>query len=147
MYVYLNNLKKIINIKEKENIYLYTDQLIKLDINIIFGYILHELNKRIIKIPEYFPLCIKELEKKYNFSCIDYNTPFDNIWKRDAKEILETLIENKKSNIDIALFKINEKFLKLQQFEEIEKIQALRKQFKDDLLKESIQNLLQIQNI
>ena len=144
MYVYLNNLKKIINIKEKENIYLYTDQLIKLDINIIFGYILHELNKRIIKIPEYFPLCIKELEKKYNFSCIDYNTPFDNIWKRDAKEILETLIENKKSNIDIALFKINEKFLKLQQFEEIEKIQALRKQFKEDLLKESIQNLEKI---
>jgi hypothetical protein len=67
MYVYLNNLKKIINIKEKENIYLYTDQLIKLDINIIFGYILHELNKRIIKIPEYFSLCIKELEKNIIF--------------------------------------------------------------------------------
>ena len=71
MYVYLNNLKKIINIKEKENIYLYTDQLIKLDINIIFGYILQELNKRIIKTPDYFIIILlltiygKEMQKKF----------------------------------------------------------------------------------
>jgi len=144
MYIYLNYLKKIITIKEKENIYLYTDQLIKLDIYIIFGCILHELNKRIIQMPEYFPLCIKELEKKYNIPCIDYITPFDNKWKEEAKEILETLIETKKTNIDIALLKIYEKILKSQQIEEIKKIELLQNQFKNDRFKESIQNLEEI---
>lgn len=141
MYVYLNNLKTIITIKEKDNIYLYTDQLIKLDINIIFGYILHELNKRLIQIPDYFLLSIKDIEKRYNFSCINYNTPLDDIWKRDAKKILEKLIETKKTNIDIALIKINEKFLKVEQYEEMDKIQTLQKQLKIDRLKENIQNL------
>ena len=64
MYIYLNYLKYLVKSKEKVNNDLYKNKQIKIDIQLyldISFIVLYGHNKRLIKLPQYYLLCIKEL--------------------------------------------------------------------------------------
>ena len=64
---------------------LYKDTIVKLDISLIIGYLVNKYGEQIVESIEFFPSCIKELEKKYEKNIID-QTIFDTDLKKDAKE-------------------------------------------------------------
>ena len=105
MYIYLNYLKYLVKSKEKVNNDLYKNKQIKIDIQLyldISFIVLYGHNKRLIKLPQYYLLCIKELEIIYNLKCIDFFCPFDNIWKNETKEYIKQIKNNKNKQILLA---------------------------------------------
>ena len=65
----------------------------------IIGYLVNKYGAPIVEAIEFFPSCIKELEKKYEKNMID-QTIFDTDLKKDAEEDLEILKENKIDNFE-----------------------------------------------
>ena len=82
LFVFLEYLRTLIysnNFKE-----LYKDPIVKLDISLIIGYLVNKYGEKIVKSIEFFPSCIKELEKKYGKNQID-KTIYDIDIKKDAE--------------------------------------------------------------
>ena len=78
---------------------LYKDTIVKLDISLIIGYLVNKYGAQIVESIEFFPSCIKELEKKYEKNTIN-QTIFDDDLKKDAKKKLEYLKTNKINNFE-----------------------------------------------
>ena len=82
LFVFLEYLRTLIySNKYKE---LYKDPIVKLDISLIIGYLVHKYGDVIVKSVEFFFFFLKELEKKYGKNTI-YNTVYDAEIKKDAK--------------------------------------------------------------
>ena len=78
---------------------LYKDTIVKIDISLIIGYLVNKYGAQIVESIEFFPSCIKELEKKYEKNTIN-QTIFDDDLKKDAKKKLEYLKTNKINNFE-----------------------------------------------
>ena len=143
IYIYLNYLKSLIKYKDKNNIILYKDKKIKLDILILFEYFMNKYNKRILYSPEYFFLSIKEVEKTYNFKCCISSTPFDEKWKNKAKELIKELEQDKIKQIELTFEFLYNYYTDNNRFEELEKICLIKKSFEEDRLTKSIKDLEQ----
>ena len=141
LYIYLNYLTQLIDFTEKSNISLYQDKQIKLDISIIYGYYLYEYNKELMKIPNFFPICIKELEKKYRYQCLDFNTIFDGKWKAEGKDIIKHLEKNKIENIKIAFSELLKNAMDSKDYNYFDKIIKARDKFLEDSKKSNIEDL------
>ena len=142
MLIYLNYLKNILISKKDETVdNLFKDKRIKLDIAIIFGYFINKLNEKIIMLPEYFPLCIRELENKYNLLCNIKVTNLDEKWKNEAKDILENLVKKKKNNIMFAFRTLLTKYCNSNNFKDYDDILAVKNKFENDLNNMNIQDL------
>ena len=76
---------------------LYKNKKIKLDISVFFAYFLYNYNKVLINLPQYYLLCIKELEINYNLKCFGFSCPFDTTWKNEEKKIINKLRKLKKA--------------------------------------------------
>jgi hypothetical protein len=95
LFVFLEYLRTLIySNKFKE---LYKDPIVKLDISLIIGYLVNKYGEKIVKSIEFFPLCIKELEKKYGKNQID-KTIYDIDIKKDAKIKYEYFEAQKRGN-------------------------------------------------
>lgn len=95
LFIFLEYLRTlIIKYNHKD---LYEDTIVKLDISLIIGYLVNKYGGQILESIEFFPSCIKELEKKYEKNIID-QTIFDADLKKDAEENLDYLKENKIEN-------------------------------------------------
>ena len=95
LFVFLEYLRALIIKYNYED--LYKDTIVKLDISLIIGYLVNKYGAQIVESIEFFPSCIKELEKKYKKNVIG-ETIFDNDLKKDAKEKLVFLKVNKIKN-------------------------------------------------
>ena len=78
---------------------LYKETIVKLDISLIIGYLVNKYGASIVESIEFFPSCIKELEKKYEKNIIN-QTKFDTDLKKEAENKLEILKENKVENFE-----------------------------------------------
>ena len=95
LFVFLEYLRTLIysnNFKE-----LYKDPIVKLDISLIIGYLVNKYGEKIVKSIEFFPSCIKELEKKYGKNQID-KTIYDIDIKKDAELKYEFFEAQKRGN-------------------------------------------------
>ena len=95
LFAFLEYLRTLITKYNHED--LYKDTIVKLDISLIIGYLVNKYGAPIVEAIEFFPSCIKELEKKYEKNMID-QTIFDTDLKKDAKKKLEFLKGNKIEN-------------------------------------------------
>ena len=78
---------------------LYKDMIVKLNISLIIGYLVNKYGASIVESIEFFPSCIKELEKKYEKNIID-QTIFDTDLKKEAENKLKILKANKIENFE-----------------------------------------------
>ena len=95
LIVFLEYLQALINSNKYQE--LYQDPIVKLDISIIIGYLTNKLGEKIVESIEFFPLCIKELEKKYDKNKID-NTFYDIELKKNANMKLKIFAKQKRVN-------------------------------------------------
>ena len=88
-------LKRLLDEKKTEA--LFKDSIIKIDISLIIGYLVNKYGEKIVKSIEFFPSCIKELEKKYGKNQID-KTIYDIDIKKDAELKYEFFEAQKRGN-------------------------------------------------
>ena len=74
LFIFLEYLRTLITTYNHKD--LYKDTIVKLDISLIIGYLVNKYGEQIVESIEFFPSCIKELEKKYEKNIID-QTIFD----------------------------------------------------------------------
>ena len=139
IYIYLNYLKYLINDKKVDN--LYKNKSIKLDISTIFGFFLHGFNDKLIGFSEYFLLNVKELEKEYNILCKDFTTPFDELWKIEAKTKIENLKDRKIIYIENAIRATLILYSKQHKYNSFDQLSRKRQNFQDDKKILTIQEL------
>ena len=132
MYIYLNYLKYLVESIGKTNDNLYKNKKIKLDISILFGYFLYNYNKALINLPQYYLLCIKELEINYNLKCIDFSCPFDTTWKNEAKKVINKLRKLKKAHIIDSYKALLTHYSKKKDYKIFDDIEAKKSKFIED---------------
>ena len=108
LFIFLMYLKQLINSKKFEK--LYQDPIVKLDISLLIRYLVNKYGAGIVESIEFFPLCIKELEKKYKAKEI-IDTKYDIELKKRARIELEVLEYRKKQHFDILLKYLKEYYI------------------------------------
>ena len=85
---------------------------------------------------EYFYLCIKELEKKYNIiSKENIKTEFDDLWLEQGKKQLSKLRKCKISNFLLALNENKQYYLDLKDYSKIDEVQDIINNYNNDIQK------------
>ena len=97
LIVFLEYLRTLINSHKYEK--LYQDSTVKLDISIIIEYLTNKYEEKIVESIEFFPSCIKELEKKYDKNKID-STFYDIELKKNANLKLKIFAKQKRENFN-----------------------------------------------
>ena len=121
---------------------LYKDPIIKLNLSIIIGFFTNGFGKKFVDTPEYFYLCLKELEKYYGIQSTNLVTTFDEIWRIKAEESLKTLEDIKKRNISKIFSKVQilyEEDKNYDKFADVGKIIRLFQEDKNQLSMEELE--------
>ena len=101
LFAFLEYLRTLITKYQHKDI--YKEAIVKLDISLIIGYLVNKYGAQIVESLEFFPSCIKELEKKYNKNIIK-ETIYDIELKKDATVILNTLKKEKEKILKIYFY-------------------------------------------
>ena len=113
LFAFLEYLRTLITKYQHKDI--YKEAIVKLDLSLIIGYLVNKYGAQIVESLEFFPLCIKELEKKYNKNIIK-ETIYDIELKKDAAEILNTLKKRKRKNFKNLLLFFQNQESKIENF-------------------------------
>ena len=113
LFAFLEYLRTLITKYQHKDI--YKEAIVKLDISLIIGYLVNKYGEPIVESLEFFPSCIKELEKKYNKNIIK-ETIYDSELKKDAAEILNILIKRKRKNFKNLLLFFQNQESKIENF-------------------------------
>ena len=113
LFAFLEYLRTLITKYQHKDI--YKEAIVKLDLSLIIGYLLNKYGAEIVESLEFFPSCIKELEKKYNKNIIK-ETIYDIELKKDAEEILNILEKRKRKNFKNLLLFFQNQESKIENF-------------------------------
>ena len=113
LFAFLEYLRTLIAKYQHKDI--YKETIVKLDISLIIGYLVNKYEASIVESIEFFPSCIKELEKKYNKNIIK-ETIYDIELKKDATEILNVLKKRKRKNFKKLLLFFQNQESKIENF-------------------------------
>ena len=113
LFAFLEYLRTLITKYQHKDI--YKEAIVKLDISLIIGYLVNKYGEPIVESLEFFPSCIKELEKKYNKNIIK-ETIYDIELKKDAAVILNTLKKRKRKNFKNLLLFFQNQESKIENF-------------------------------
>ena len=113
LFAFLEYLRTIITKYQHKDI--YKEAIVKLDLSLIIGYLVNKYGAEIVESLEFFPSCIKELEKKYNKNIIK-ETIYDIELKKDAAVILNTLKKRKRKNFKNLLLFFQNQESKIENF-------------------------------
>ena len=135
-------LKRLLDEKKTEA--LFKDSIIKIDISLIIGYLRNKYGSKIVESIDFFSLCTKELENKYDIKHLDYVTRFDDELKKDAEEKLRNLESLKKRNFLGLLNFLKNKYTNSSDFTNLENIKKIKAKFMNDL--ENKMNMNDLEN-
>ena len=113
LFAFLEYLRTLITKYQHKDI--YKEAIVKLDLSLIIGYLVNKYGAQIVESLEFFPSCIKELEKKYNKNIIK-ETIYDIELKKDAAVILNTLKKRKRKNFKNLLLFFQNQESKIENF-------------------------------
>ena len=113
LFAFLEYLRTLITKYQNKDI--YKEAIVKLDLSLIIGYLVNKYGAEIVESLEFFPSCIKELEKKYNKNIIK-ETIYDIELKKDATVILNTLKKRKRKNFKNLLLFFQNQESKIENF-------------------------------
>ena len=113
LFAFLEYLRTLITKYQHKDI--YKEARVKLDLSLIIGYLVNKYGAEIVESLEFFPSCIKELEKKYNKNIIK-ETIYDIELKKDATEILNVLEKRKRKNFKKLLLFFQNQESKIENF-------------------------------
>jgi len=113
LFAFLEYLRTLITKYQHKDI--YKEAIVKLDLSLIIGYLVNKYGAEIVESLEFFPSCIKELEKKYNKNIIK-ETIYDIELKKDAAVILNTLKKRKRKNFKNLLLFFQNQESKIENF-------------------------------
>ena len=113
LFAFLKYLRTLITKYQHKDI--YKEAIVKLDLSLIIGYLVNKYGAQIVESLEFFPSCIKELEKKYNKNIIK-ETIYDIELKKDAAVILNTLKKRKRKNFKNLLLFFQNQESKIENF-------------------------------
>ena len=99
---------------------------------------------KIVESIDFFSLCTKELENKYDIKHLDYVTRFDDELKKDAEENLRNLESLKKRNFLNLLNFLKNKYTNSSDFTNLENIKKIKAKFMNDL--ENNMNMNDLEN-
>ena len=141
LVIFLEYLSTLIKSNQFEK--LYQDPIIKLDISIIIGCLTDKYGSEIVESPEFFPLCIKELEKKYKIKNKTIKTKYDEEIKIEAEKKLKKFeVHKKRSFTSLLQFLLHYYYTFNDSFkEDYEIIDKLFDKYHDDFKNMSINEL------
>ena len=113
LFAFLEYLRTLITKYQHKDI--YKEAIVKLDLSLIIGYLVNKYRAQIVESLEFFPSCIKELEKKYNKNIIK-ETIYDIELKKDAAVRLNTLKKRKRKNFKNLLLFFQNQESKIENF-------------------------------
>ena len=135
-------LKRLLDEKKTEAF--FKDPIIKLDISLIIEYLRNKYGSKIVESIDFFSLCTKELENKYDIKHLDYVTRFDDELKKDAEENLRNLESLKKRNFLNLLNFLKNIYTNSSDFTNLENIKKIKAKFMNDL--ENKMNMNDLEN-
>ena len=141
LVIFLDYLKELI--KTNKFYYLYKDPLVKIDISLILDYLVNKFGSNTVESIEFFPLCIRELEKKYKIKNMLFSTQYDIDLKAEAKEEMINLELNMKKNFATLLEYLIEYYLGEKNYNEKDllKIEEISREYKENLDDKSLEEL------
>ena len=128
--IFIKYIESIINSNQYKE--LYKDTIVKIDFSILIGYLYNKYGEKIIESIEFFPLCIKELEKKYNISCNVTNTDNDYKIKKEASNKIINLFNKKGLKFRASLESLKTIYIEKNKYEEYEQIIKIIEKYDND---------------
>ena len=131
LIIFLKYVKQLNEIFGKE---LYKDPIVKIDISIIVDYVVNRFCKEIFESLEFFALCRKELEIKYNLKCTDFSTIYDEEWKKMAQDKMDILRNNKIENFSYILHDCLITYRNSNNYDESDKLKVIMNEYFGDMI-------------
>ena len=137
LLVYLKLLKHLIS----QNIDIYKDSIVKIGISLVVNFFRFNTGKKMVNSKDYFYICRKELEKKYNISFDNTKTELDELWIEQGTKQIKLYQKIKISYFFLALDENIKYYDKLKEYDVMEKVEQIKKKFKNDLNKSNFNDL------
>ena len=130
LIVFLKYLQEIVNTNKFKPV--YKDPIVKIDISLIIGYLSNKYGKDTVESVEFFWICIKELERKYNIPYNNYSSNYDNEIKSEAEYEINRLIFRKKTNFVTMLEFLKQHFADSDLYEDLKEVNKIYKEYLKD---------------